>query len=468
MSPKQQFTLIELRVGIFVVVVCAILALAIFAIGSQVGLFERHFLAVTYLSNVSGLKPGDVVLLGGVEVGNVQAVNISAPGELPQTETNANILQRVARLQDQLETAQAQAQETESDLQRARNDYRQAVQQHGANSSEAEHRDQEVEDLNRRLEDYRSTASDLHDDIAQARSGLQNIEVRMRINAAYRDWIREDSSISLGSIGLLGDKYIEISLGRTDQPPKTMQVSVDTWLGSETDEAVFITGTQQASFGELITGANDILANFETLSDQVQDIVRNLEAGEGTVGKFLTNPEFFNNLNSAIENADRTVEKLGNLVSNIDNAGGTMSKLIHDDTLYNDLVSTIGDMKTLAQKINSGDGTLGRFVNDPSVYERSENLLSNLDEITGRMNRGEGTLGKLSTDEQLYANLRDSVDELAAILKDVKSGKGTLGQLTTNEELYNNLDSVSSEIVKLIYDIRKDPKKYLTIKFQLF
>ena len=468
MSPKQQFTWIELRVGIFVVVVCAVLALAIFAIGSQVGLFEKHFLAVTYLSNVSGLKPGDVVLLGGVEVGNVQAVTISQPGELPQTETNSRILQRVAHLMDQLESAQAQMQETESRLQQVRTQFRAAVREHGSDWPEARRLDRQVQNLDQRLEDHESTVSDIRGDIEDARSGLQNIEVEMRINASYRDWVREDSNISLGSIGLLGDKYIEISLGRTDQPPKTVEVTVSTWLGSETREAVFITGTQQASFGELITGANDILANFETLSSQVQDIVRNLEAGEGTVGKFLTNPEFFNNLNATIENANSTVEKLGTLISNIDSAGGTMSKLIHDDTLYNDLLSTISDMKTLAEKINSGEGTLGRFVNDPSVYQRSEALLTNLDDITGRMNRGEGTLGKLSTDDQLYVKLRNTVDELNAILKDVESGKGTLGQLTTNEQLYNNLDSVSSEIIKLIYDIRKDPKKYLTIRFQLF
>ena len=189
MSPKQQFSLIELRVGIFVVVVCAILALAIFAIGSQVGLFESHFLAVTFLSNVSGLKPGDVVLLGGVEVGNVLAVKISQPGELPQTETNARILQRVAHLMDQLESARAQVEETESSLQDARSRYRQAIQDHGAASSQAQRLDKEVEDLDRRLEDHQSTVSGIQDDIERARSGLQNIEVEMRINSAYRDWV---------------------------------------------------------------------------------------------------------------------------------------------------------------------------------------------------------------------------------------------------------------------------------------
>jgi hypothetical protein len=40
--------------------------------------------------------------------------------------------------------------------------------------------------------------------------------------------------------------------------------------------------------------------------------------------------------------------------------------------------------------------------------------------------------------------------------------------LLTDESLYNNVNNFSSEGVKLLYDFRQNPKKYLTIKFQLF
>jgi phospholipid/cholesterol/gamma-HCH transport system substrate-binding protein len=468
MSATQQPALTELKVGIFVVVACGVLAVAIFSIGSQVGLFEEQFWALTYLSNVSGLKPGDVVLLGGVEVGNVARVEISPPGDLPQTMRNTQILQTVADLLDQQETLEARVAAAEAELLQARGAYRQAVQSLGAASREAQSLERRIEDLERDLRDHQRGLNRLRDDVENERAGLQNIEVEMRINSDYRDWIRADSRISLGSVGLLGDKYIEISLGRTDLPARTIPWEVEGWFTTKTTDVVLITGMQQPTFVELITGANDILANFDILSTQFQDIMRSFEAGEGTIGRFITDPSFYNNLNATVENANLAMLRVNDLVAELSAGPGTLGRLVQDDALHNRLVAATGELDQLLKKIDEGEGTLGRLVNDPTLFEKSDELLANLSEITGRIERGEGTLGMLSADEEMYASLRESVDELAVILKDVEAGKGTLGRLAKDEALYQNLNEVSSELVKLIYDIRQDPRKFLTIRFQLF
>jgi len=469
MSAKQGPSLSELKVGLFVVIACAILALAIFAIGSQVGMFEEQFWAKTYLNNISGLKPGDVVLFGGVEVGNVVTIEITPPNEEPpDTLQNQRIMERVARLVEEIQAMRRNLEETEKALEEARDNRQRASQQFEPGSPQLTAMAERISTLNRQRTDLLNRIHDREDEIGERTSNLQNVLVEMRINSEYRDWVREDSNISLGSIGLLGDKYIEISLGRTDRPALTEEVEVDTWFGTEIREYVVIMGTQQASFAELITGANDILANFETLSDQVQEIMRSFESGEGTIGKLINDPSFYDNLNKTVSNANRAMAGIADLVGGLGEGTGTIGRLVKEDVLYQKITSATDRIDELLQKVNNGEGTIGRLITDDSVFEGTDKAVENIGQITEKINKGEGTLGKLATDDQLYVSLRQSIDELSLLIKDVQEGKGTLGRLAKDEELYRNINTLSSEMVKLLYDFRQDPKKFLTIKFELF
>ncbi len=91
------------------------------------------------------------------------------------------------------------------------------------------------------------------------------------------------------------------------------------------------------------------------------------------------------------------------------------------------------------------------------------------------INAGRGTFGKLLKDEQIYndariaiAKVNTTAERIDSLVAAAQRGEGTVGKLLTDDTLYSNVNQLSSEGVKMIYDFRQNPKKYLTIKFELF
>ena len=95
--------------------------------------------------------------------------------------------------------------------------------------------------------------------------------------------------------------------------------------------------------------------------------------------------------------------------------------------------------------------------------------------MIAEINAGHGTLGKLIRDEQLYNDARAAIarfnttaERIDNMVAAAQRGEGTVGKLLNDDTLYTNVNQLSSEGVKMIYDFRQNPKKYLTIKFELF
>ena len=109
------------------------------------------------------------------------------------------------------------------------------------------------------------------------------------------------------------------------------------------------------------------------------------------------------------------------------------------------------------------------------MADRLDHSIDKIDEIVAEVNAGHGTLGKLVKDEQLYNDARLAIsrfntaaERIDNVVAAAQRGEGTVGKLLTDDSLYSNVNQLSSESVKLLYDFRQNPKKYLTIKFQLF
>jgi phospholipid/cholesterol/gamma-HCH transport system substrate-binding protein len=273
------------------------------------------------------------------------------------------------------------------------------------------------------------------------------VEAVLELDEKYKNIIRTDSKVSISTIGLLGDSKVDITRG--------------TEAGMVIPDGGTLQGGEEGDIRRIVQGANDVVANFQVLSEDFKKITDRIEKGEGTLGKFLTDTAIYDNANNA-------AKELNTLVRDARTGPGTMGRLISDDQLYQKVMQISDRVDILVMKLQDGDGTIAKFINDPSLYNRFDNIASKFQTITDRIDRGEGTLGKLAKDDALYNDVRASVTKLNNLVDSVQSGEGTVGKFIRDPSLFNNVNQVTSEFQKLMYDFRQNPKKFLTVNFKLF
>ncbi len=273
-----------------------------------------------------------------------------------------------------------------------------------------------------------------------------NIELVMRINKRYQDQIRADSTASLITEGLLGNRYVSITRGLTGQVIPNDGV---------------VPGTEEAAIKEIVQRGAEVAQNLSTLSRQLGEIVGKVQEGQGTIGKLLTDESLYNNLNSA-------VTRVNSVVASVQAGEGTVGKLLTSDELYNKANATVGHAEAMLADVREQKGTLGKLIYDPAVYTDAKQFLEHGNTLVSNIEAGKGTLGKLATDEALYANLRDASANVKSAAEKLNSQEGTIGKFFTDPQFYDNVSGVAGDMRLLIGDFRKNPKKFLHVKFTIF
>jgi phospholipid/cholesterol/gamma-HCH transport system substrate-binding protein len=274
--------------------------------------------------------------------------------------------------------------------------------------------------------------------------------------------IRTDSTAQQASPSILGSEMM-------------INITPGTALGKPVTENFLLPSTSGSTMGDLATSGTDLAQRLSKLSDQLNEVVKNVREGKGTVGRLFNDEALYDNLNATIRDAEA-------LAQQIKSGKGSAGKFIYDEALYNNANDIALNLRKLSSDLAAGRGSAGKFLQSDEMYnkinriaDRVNHSMDQIDAIVAGVNSGQGTLGKLVKDEGLYNDTRTAIarfNTTAARIDNVvagaQRGEGTLGKLITDDQLYSNVNNLSSEGVKLLYDFRQNPKKYLTIKFQLF
>lgn len=288
--------------------------------------------------------------------------------------------------------------------------------------------------------------------------------------------VRTDSTAQLVASTVLGnDKVIDITPGTANGQPVT--------------ENYVLKSVVPASINQLTVSGNELVQQLNRLALPITEIAQKVNQGEGSLGKVINDEELYRNINATIEQSRGTVAELQSVARNLNRGEGTAGKLLNDPAIYNSINRSTATLEALARDLREGRGTAGKLLRDEAIYNdlrvtvaetrasvaRLNEIAERFDPIVRDLSEGRGTAGKFLKDEALYNEARDTLARFNStavrvenIVSTAERGEGSLGKLIRDETLYNNVNQLSSEANKLIYDFRQNPKKYLTVKFELF
>lgn len=114
-------------------------------------------------------------------------------------------------------------------------------------------------------------------------------------------------------------------------------------LGNVAQELEGFVAEEKIHFAHIMNNVESITTNLKKSNDQITSIIGNTRK----ISDDLVSADF----KGVILNAETTLKKLNNVLADIESGNGTVGKLLHDEKLYNELVETNNELQNLASDI---------------------------------------------------------------------------------------------------------------------
>ncbi len=203
------------------------------------------------------------------------------------------------------------------------------------------------------------------------------IRAELDLDARVMDRVNSESIAAVRTIGLLGDKYIEVTVGsvggdaleagsslKTNEPPNLNQLADK---GVELlDNLIAISASTNAMFEGFSAsmGGQSLAAMLELLSQIASDV----QQGDGLLHALV----YDSNGEQIVRDLRNSVRSLNAILLEVQEGEGSLHSLIYSreelETLDR-MAAASARLDSILTKIDEGEGTLGALVNDPTVYE---------------------------------------------------------------------------------------------------
>lgn len=213
-------------------------------------------------------------------------------------------------------------------------------------------------------------------------SGEAPVRVDLSLERVALSRIRTDSVATIRTFGLLGDKYVEVTIGTTEGIPLA-------------DGAV-LASSSPPNFDQVVTKGTNALDEIATLAGNVNRIVDDFSTGGVAIAEsFDAIAEFMKEIRDGqglfhsliydeyegegVESISRSLVTLEQILREVAEGDGLMNALIYDSPGEIESLGEINEaakrISSILKKIDEGEGTMGLLVTDPTLYEDVKRLV---------------------------------------------------------------------------------------------
>lgn len=269
--------------------------------------------------------------------------------------------------------------------------------------------------------------------------GDQTVLVVYEVDRRVAPRLRTGTLASIKTIGLLGDKYIDLAGGTADQPQIPIGGDVKAAPG--------------AGIEKLLEGGGDLLTDLSAIARSLKSILGRTEKGEGFLGAITAKGPESERLGNSF---NATLQSLNAVLKKIESGKGLAGKLLVDEAYGRQtsasLAQAIRSLQSVLGRIDegmrTGNGAIPALLADPEgkrkVYAFVDNLAlaaASLARVTERLEKGDGTLPILLRDErfgrEFSRNLLDFSQRLNSIGRKLDEGGGTAGKLINDPSVFD-------------------------------
>ncbi|MCF8382621.1 MAG: MlaD family protein [Chlorobium sp.] len=191
------------------------------------------------------------------------------------------------------------------------------------------------------------------------------VVAELRLRNEFAVLVTKDAKATIRSLGVLGDKYVDIITGK----------------GPQVKNGDFIALDAEDGMAELTGGANDALAKINELLDKIN-------SGKGVAGRLVSDEKMGAELAETVSSLKSTSAELSALSKKASSGNGLLPKLINDGELAKNTQETVSRLNKAAEKtealmakLESDQGTFGQLHSNPALYNNLNETLASLDSV---------------------------------------------------------------------------------------